>query len=202
MFTDPTGEYADTIEKGKLLSGTDYGKGENQLNCTTYVQKVLEVSDYDISKDTSRKINIDNIQKDENIEDLLKNDDSRVKGVVSALTSSDQGAEVSVKDLKKGDFIQYWYYDKEGNLRGHAGQISKVYENGKVDIHGSHRGKGGVGTLTNVNLDRMYKVYAVRPDSTVDYVLKQLNRLANSSLNFSNMSKSVFHTTERATDSH
>jgi RHS repeat-associated protein len=153
-----------TLETGREIEkqGYKYGTGDKKLVCTTYAEKTLKEAGYDVSGNVGKRINIANIKKGEDLGELVRSEDPRTKGVVYALTSSGQGIEIKPTEVQEGDFIQYWY-KKGGKLYGHTGQVSKVYKDGRVDLHGSHYSKGGVGTLTRLNLKNKVKVYVVRP---------------------------------------
>lgn len=173
--------YSFTLDEGEALEkelrdkhpdyGTDafngYGSGPDQYVCTTYAVEVLKRSGYNITPDISGKINITGIGKDEDLEQLVKDGDDRIKGVVTALVGADMGTEVDIADLKEGDFVQYWYYYTSGGekkLAGHTGQVGKVNSPGNVDFHGAHSSKKGLGYLRGLNLNSDKRTpYGVRP---------------------------------------
>jgi len=60
---------------------------------------------------------------------LVNNDDARMGGVVTALTMSGQGSEVSDKnDLRPGDLLQYWKQKpgEPSQAAGHAVVVHRV----------------------------------------------------------------------------
>lgn|SRR5574341_143292 len=159
---------------GKGFNG--YGDGKDQYVCTTFVAEVLKRSGYEMAGGVQNKVNINldwksltgvkdpsQSDKQQALKNLVAADDPRIRGVVTALVDSHQGTAISdVRQLQQGDFVQYWYIDKNGNMAGHVVQVEKVVGPGKILAHGSHSGTKGVATIS-LNLNQFKHVYSVRP---------------------------------------
>jgi hypothetical protein len=86
------------------------------------------------------------------------------RGVVSALVSTNQGAEVASKgEIKRGDIVQYWYLGEDGTtLLGHTAVAVSDWDGGqkKVKLKGSQKNK--VGEIES-GFTKVIKLYIVRP---------------------------------------
>jgi hypothetical protein len=166
-----------TLDAAKKFEGRKYGEKGDQLVCTTYAIGVLEEAGYVVGKLGSKVINIQWGWSVPDIERAVADNDPKAAGVVYWLLESKQGEPVrDYKDIKPGDFVQYWRWvtDKKTqkvSMAGHTAQVKEVLGGGKVRLHGSHLSKGGVG-LVDVNIiptqrkpgeAGMYRTYVVRP---------------------------------------
>ncbi|MDY0060767.1 MAG: hypothetical protein RBU45_13225 [Myxococcota bacterium] len=163
---------------GSSFNGYGYGKG--QYVCSTFTVKVLQEAGYELSKELQDQVNINISELNgltgepfyKKLDALVLAGDERTKGVVYALAGGGKGTEIEigVDPLQPGDFVQYWYWTSAKHLAGHSVQVQAVHADGTVDLHGSHGGTKGVGTLTKVALHNKswYPfAYAVRPSGNV-----------------------------------
>ena len=100
---------------------------------------------------------------------MIEKKDERVKGIVYALVSTNQGTEVTdFKTLQRGDLMEYWFPDGGG----HAVIIDDVWPDGNkwmMRVYGSNYGTHGIDymvmpLLINGRLQGGLKAaYAVRP---------------------------------------
>jgi hypothetical protein len=166
-----------TLEAGKKFEGRKYGEKEGQLVCTTYAAGVLREAGYAVTKQGMKVINIQWGWSVPQIEEAVKTNDPKAAGVVLWLLASKQGEAVrDYKDVRPGDFVQYWRYvtDKKSgkvSMAGHTAQVFKVLGDGKVRLHGSHLSKGGVGyvdvgiipTQRKAGEPGMWRTWVARP---------------------------------------
>lgn len=97
----------------------------------------------------------------------VKENHNEIKGVAWAIVSSNQGKYIpdgDFKALKPGDFVQYW---PKNSPDGHSAQIEKNHGDGKVDIHGSHKGKNGITVYEKIDLSTKIW-YAARPTGNME----------------------------------
>lgn len=124
------------IKNGRKISPT-----YNSAVCTEFVIGVLKhfTKLSDLEKKRIRIIT------EEDVFTLIKNNDSIPKGVYFALISSGKGSPVSdLKQVKKGDFVQFWY---EG--WGHCGIVDSIdIENKTMNLHSSFPSTEGYGVQT------------------------------------------------------
>jgi len=90
------------------------------------------------------------------------------KGVVYALVAANKGKEIdimgggSIRDLQRGDFVQYWWLTKGGVRMGHAAVVVEpIGADGKVTLRGSQKGEEYTFRTTLSAADRKW---AVRPN--------------------------------------
>lgn len=88
---------------------------------------------------------------------MLEAEDPRMKGVVSALTLSGQGAEIhEMNDLRPGDLVQYWFNTTTEGLagvNGHAVVVHRVLaEGGTLDERSRPSDAAPVGRVRAVSL--------------------------------------------------
>jgi hypothetical protein len=142
-----------TLEAGKQFEGKKYGSGDGQLVCTTYAAGVLAEAGYRVTKIGNQVINIRWGWSTKQIDAAVKGNDPKAAGVVYYLIASGQAKAVeSYADIRKGDFVQYWRYVKNGKtgkfaMAGHTAQVAEVLGGGKVKLHGAHLSAGGVGLI-------------------------------------------------------
>ena len=147
-----------------LTSRMDEREAAGQFDCDTFVIHVLETAGYDLDavivvegqETTVRRfimLHAETILRDEyqipegaqesplstrqkqgELYDLLQEDDARMGGVMTALTLSGQGTQVTDKDdLRPGDLLQYWFSSGSERARGHAVVVHTV----KTRAHGT-----------------------------------------------------------------
>ncbi|HMO41462.1 MAG TPA: CHAP domain-containing protein [Kiritimatiellia bacterium] len=143
-----------------IRPGASYG----EVNCVEFVYEVLKKTGMIITPDIQRRIMVSEGEL-RFLANRVMSGSEDIQGAPSALVKSGQGTEVSsVSELKPGDIIQYWRKTPSGRYEGHAGIVERSYGNGKVDLYGSHRSLGGVGTLRGLDLTKTYRAYAARPE--------------------------------------
>lgn len=160
----------DVLQTAKRLGDTtfrehQYGsKGEKRVDCVQFVIAVVEElgkqQGQTIDPALKKAIAIDlGAEPAKLLQTLVNQEDERIKGVQAALVAAGLGHKVSPSEAKAGDFVQYWYQDREGSWRGHAGIVESIDSAGRATIYGSHRStlqrerslfederKGGVGS--------------------------------------------------------
>lgn len=160
-------------------------KNPKTINCVEYLIKVVEEccaqskQDVKFTAELRRRIAIDDIKPDENLNALVEKGDDRIKGVQWALVQAGLGEAVSLADVKPGDFVQYWYrHESAGGTQDWAGHsaVIKSITNGQAILLGAHKTvlsreqdkpekerKGGVGESVPINLgDATRKAFVVR----------------------------------------
>ena len=172
--------YGSHIKKvGKKKRVTD------QYVCTDFVASALKKAGYEILEETDARINIHIAEeKSMTVEQKLlynlkligkrgESPDERVKGMVYALVSTNQGKEVTdFETLQRGDLLQYWM--PKGT--GHAVIIDHVEKKNNtlwVTFYGSNPWTHGIGyhtmpLITKGELRSEFKAaYAVRPKFSI-----------------------------------
>ncbi len=114
--------------------------------CTEFVIGVLG---HFIPLTTEDTINIRIDQPRKNIQevyDQMKNGAPFPKGVVYALTKNGHGEAIEDwKEVKKGDFVQFWF----PNSWGHCGIVESInLENKTMELHSSYPSTNGYGIQT------------------------------------------------------
>jgi len=150
--------------------GWRYGSSSqsNRVNCVLFVGTVVEdLIARNLTKEERSAVFISNVRKDEDLKMLVQKEDSRIKGIQTALVEMGIGLPVTVQEVQAGDFIQYWYQDKQGQQLGHSAVVESVQRSGTnvfVKIYGAHQSLNGVGTARfDLNLtDPTKRVYLVR----------------------------------------
>lgn len=138
-----------------------YGAGPGRFDCVTWLLAVLEQAGFALDEPIAAYVKVDFPRYRE----LFARGDPRVKGAVAALVASGQGREVAdATALQPGDVVQYWYW-KGGKLLGHAGIVAAARGDGRYDLLGAHRSRGGTGLLRGLDLSPGSKaaVFAARP---------------------------------------
>ncbi|MFH1063790.1 MAG: M15 family metallopeptidase [Candidatus Woesearchaeota archaeon] len=158
------------LDYAQCYEGRKYGTGAGEFVCTTFVIKVLQDLGVELDSEMMGIINVRVSKKAEEAgmskdEYAATSGDPIGKGVQLALVSRGLGKEVSVDEIQKGDFVQYWWKKTDG-WKGHAVIVKEVNDDGTVDTYGAHWTT--VTTATGIDLkDPEKNVYAVRlnPDA-------------------------------------
>lgn len=130
--------------------GFTYGKSaaRKQVDCVLFLQAVLEeLLGRRLSEAEARAVIID--YRFDDLGAAVANRDPRTKGVVRAVSETIAcGKEISAREARPGDFIQYWYKSAAGKWLGHASIISRVWSPGEGDVRaaifGSHKSKNRI----------------------------------------------------------
>jgi hypothetical protein len=134
----------------------------SDMNCTEFLESALRKAGFKITEDVKKRIHMSDVPPVE-IVNLVDGSKLAIAGAASALIRSEQGNPVTdLNKVRPGDVVQYWY-KHEGKLLGHGGIIEKSYGGGVVDLYGSHKSKGGVGTLVKLRLGDQESVFVARP---------------------------------------
>jgi len=144
----------------KIDADTTYA----EMDCTKFVAKALELAGFDMTESVRKRIFMNDVSADD-IRTYVDAGSKKIRGVAGALVESGQATNVASGKIKPGDVVQYWYETKSGSMRGHAGIVEKSYGDGVVDLYGSHKSKGGVGTLKKLDLSDMTKAWIARPSN-------------------------------------
>ncbi|MGE3174069.1 MAG: hypothetical protein AB7O97_15690 [Planctomycetota bacterium] len=170
------------------FAGWVYGPGIDRdkkvVDCTCFVWSVIETlaerCDVEVTSELRRAVLIANVERGEDLAQLVDGDDPRIRGVVTALVDAGLGRRIDPEDARPGDFVQYWYRPKKGatTWAGHASLVESIDDDGVATLLGSHRstlrrradgdpdidvGRGGIGSGPRFDLrDPRRKVYVVR----------------------------------------
>jgi len=152
------------LQYAHRYQGRPYGSSDPcGFVCTSFVSRVLNDLGVKVDK---LVVSVSGAGKypGKTASDLVSEDIPIHRGVQKAIVDAGVGKEVSIDEAQPGDFVQYWYKNKE-IWAGHAVIIESVKENGYFNVYGAHADKG-VGILRNVHLSAM-KAYAARlnPDA-------------------------------------
>ena len=162
-----------TLEVAKKLvvtrfAGWTYGKNRalKQINCVQFVRAVVEeINGSALPRPVKTDIEIAHPDLFNDIDQAISEGDPRLGGVSYAIEKYRMGKRVLLSEALSGDFIQYWYKNRDGKWNGHAAIIEKVVNDTSklfvADIFGSHGSKNGIGTL-RTKLIRKKLVYAAR----------------------------------------
>jgi len=163
----------DALEVAKRLAvtrfaGWTYGesRASKQLNCVQFVRAVVEeINGSALPRPVKADIEIAHPDLASDVDQAISGGDPRLGGVSYAIEKHGMGKRVLLSEALPGDFIQYWYKNRDGQWDGHAAIIEKVVSDTPklfvADIFGSHRSKNGIGTL-RTKLVRKKLIYAAR----------------------------------------
>jgi hypothetical protein len=150
----PKSSFIDFVEQqGKTLAPS-YEK----RNCVQFMDAILK--EYlNINKNTSERIYIKH-----DLEFLkklyYKGDTAIISGVCAALVDCHKADWVSLKDIKRGDVIQYW--TDNGFFNGHCGIYWDADMSGNFLLKGSHPDSHGYGVMNMYNKNFKMKIFCVR----------------------------------------
>jgi hypothetical protein len=134
-----------------------------ELDCTQFMAEALERSGFKMTDKVRKRIFMADVAK-EDLKSLVSADSSTIRGAAGALVESGQATYVSkMSGIQPGDVVQYWYKTKSGAMKGHTGIVERNHGNGVIDLYGSHKSKGGVGTLEKLDLNDADKAYVAHP---------------------------------------
>ncbi len=155
----------------KIMRGVEPGASYEEVDCTQYMYRALLKAGYDLSDDFVKRIFMNDVKPGQFV-DLLIKSDGRMSGAAGALAASGQADIISKwEDAKPGDVVQYWRVSRNPEtgiitsvLYGHSGIVDKSNGRGRLDLYGSHKQEGGVGTLKGIDLGSSeYQGWIVRP---------------------------------------
>lgn len=132
------------------FQGFTYGHNaaKKQVDCVQFLQAVLE----DLLARELTQSERDAVLIDYHFADLgsaVVSCDPRTKGIVRAIAETiGCGKEVEPRQIRPGDFVQYWYKTSGGKWLGHASVVSRVWSPKEGDIRvaifGSHKSKNRI----------------------------------------------------------
>jgi hypothetical protein len=147
---DKGSEFLDYCQiHGKAIAPT-YQKS----NCVHFMDKVLQgflnINNPELSNIIYVKYTIPEIEKA-----LKSNDTAVVGGVAYGLVKFGYAGYVKLKDIKKGDIVQYWSTD--GYTNGHCGIFTEYDKSGNMMLIGSHQDSKGYGVMNTYS--KNFKMY-------------------------------------------
>lgn len=147
--------------------GWSYGSNasKKQVDCVQFVLAVLETTKrMSLSARARTRILISDISATELKKDqykVVRDGDSRTKGVQEAIAANSWGKRIDIADVKAGDFVQYWMKRKNGSWFGHAGIIASVRRTKSgarvAIIYGAHASPKPNGTIGNSRITLILK---------------------------------------------
>jgi hypothetical protein len=126
----------------------------NDVVCTEFVIKVIEKF---IPLTAEDKNGIRVLTNDE-LDDLIKNESSVIKGVQAALVNGGKGTAIKrIEDVRPGDFVQFWNL-YQGKEFGHCGIVLEINPNETLTLYSSHPLTNGFGKQVYLWPDNVYFV--------------------------------------------
>jgi hypothetical protein len=139
-------------DKDEIDAATD-----KTVNCSTFMVAVFDELLNRVAPDTSAKtrraisdgVNVVGISG--SLDEAITQRQPKTKGVVHALCRRGLAEEVELEDVKRGDFVQYWYLDK-GKWAGHTGIVESIVKQEssgrtKIQLYGAHSEANGIATI-------------------------------------------------------
>jgi hypothetical protein len=123
-----------------LANGPAIAPDYNDVVCTEFVIKVI---DHFTPLDKTARKDI-RIITEEDLEMLVRTDARVIKGVQTALIESGIGSEVKWKEVRPGDFVQFWSTSPFGAY-GHCGIVESVVPGESLTLYSSHPATNGYG---------------------------------------------------------
>lgn len=131
----------------------------NKMNCVQFmdyaIKKHLKINSPELTKYIYINYPKETIQKA-----LNTNNVSIVGGVSYGLVKHNLATWVELKDIKKGDIVQYWSTD--GFLNGHCGIFHGYDKFGNMILVGSHQDSHGYGYMNVFNQNLKCNFYICR----------------------------------------
>jgi hypothetical protein len=123
--------------------GQDIAPSYSQVVCTEFVINVLEKI---VTLPAKTKKGIRIITNDD-LDSLVRNEASIIKGVQTALVDAGIGVAVDENDVREGDLVQFWN-TFGGHAYGHCGFVIAAKSNEFLTMYSSHPITGGFGKQT------------------------------------------------------
>jgi len=141
-------------KNGKSISPTYQTR-----NCVQFMDKVLKdylhIDNKELTKIIYIKYDIKTVEKS------IKNKDTSIIGGVSyGLVKFNYANYVKLKDIKKGDIVQYW--STVGFTNGHCGIFEGYDKFGNILLIGSHQDSKGFGVMNTYSKNFNIHFYICR----------------------------------------